>query len=616
LNLRRFIPKSRRARIGTLAAIIAVAVAVPVIATTLAPSKFEIDIDNSSTDHPLQANLTVDTSGNIDWCTDFPAPTSGGCTTKAPSFAKQDDLTKSNADDALGQGTKEDSPVPSVVTGSIPPQKSDFTEFYTANEKIGDDVFLYLGWERSNTLGTANMDFELNQSDTKSSNGVTPVRTAGDLLFTYDFAKGGKVVSVHLLSWVTSGAASQCAANNAVPCWAGPKNADGSVGFDLNTSGVAVGSANDGNTPYDPIIQKTLADGTFGEVSINLTDALDLVGGSGSCESFAGAYLKSRSSTSFTSEIKDLVKPIGLSINLCKPDTITLEKRDAHGNLLAGATLELWRETNGVTGLQTTANGGTPADTKVGSCTSNQSGCTFTNITIAGVYYGHEATAPNGYNKGPDPAAQTIVIDGTGHSYTFTFTDSPAPGQIDVQKRDDSATPVGLANVTFRLYKDVGTVGTFEDGVDNVAANLVDTQTTDANGNLSFLSVPQGDYCVVEGTPPTGYSAAAPQCGVHVGLGSQPGQGPATITLTFTNPRLHKIIVITCHEGSNTLVQSTVKLNPGTADEVSKTSLGSAPAGMTAAQLCGLGGASFGGLDHGTKPLSVAIPGSGSGSGH
>ncbi len=45
------------------------------------------------------------------------------------------------------------------------------------------------------------MDFEFNQSSVISTNGVTPVRTAGDVLIQYDLAKGGtnpRVVPVPL----------------------------------------------------------------------------------------------------------------------------------------------------------------------------------------------------------------------------------------------------------------------------------------------------------------------------------------------------------------------------------------------------------------------------------
>ena len=54
-----------------------------------------------------------------------------------------------------------------AVTGSIPPDKSDLTRFDEASEDCTNGHnFLCLAWERSNVLGTANMDFEINQKAT------------------------------------------------------------------------------------------------------------------------------------------------------------------------------------------------------------------------------------------------------------------------------------------------------------------------------------------------------------------------------------------------------------------------------------------------------------------
>ncbi len=105
------------------------------------------------------------------------------------------DPVKNSADNALGQGAKEDDVAPTVVTGSIPPSKDDLSRFYINKERVGGDDYLYMAWERSNLLGSAHMDFELNQDATPSANGVTPVRTAGDLLFDFDF--GGSGVPAH-----------------------------------------------------------------------------------------------------------------------------------------------------------------------------------------------------------------------------------------------------------------------------------------------------------------------------------------------------------------------------------------------------------------------------------
>src|SRR5262249_40017708 len=130
------------------------------------------------------------------------------------------DKATGSGDDSFGQGTKEDTPVPSVVDGSIPPNKSDLLNFGVYLETNANGKFLNVFWHRvQEPSGTTNMDFEFNQSSTISSNGDTPVRTAGDVLIQYDLAQGGTNPQLFLSRWVVSGAGSQCQASNSTPCW-------------------------------------------------------------------------------------------------------------------------------------------------------------------------------------------------------------------------------------------------------------------------------------------------------------------------------------------------------------------------------------------------------------
>jgi len=101
------------------------AIALPGLAT-LSPSTFNAG----------DGNLTVQGS-ETDWAT------------PAPNLQKGIDKPTGQNDDSFGQGTKEDTAVPTVVSGQIPNNKSDLTRFYVANEKVGGKEFLYLAWERS-----------------------------------------------------------------------------------------------------------------------------------------------------------------------------------------------------------------------------------------------------------------------------------------------------------------------------------------------------------------------------------------------------------------------------------------------------------------------------------
>jgi hypothetical protein len=264
---------------------------------------------------PSAAGTPIDIDGDLiagagrDWET-----LSNKINCGSPKIGCDLDKPTGTTDDSFGQGTKEDSPVPSVVSGAIPNNKSDLQRFYVSNERFNTTDFLYLAWERVQApTGTTNMDFELNQSSQKSANGVTPVRTAGDILIKYDLSKGGTQPTLGFHKWVTSGNASTvCEASNTVPCWGkGTALLNGALAA-VNTGSVT-----------DPILapgqngSRTLDALTFGEASINLQLTGIFPESGTSCVSFGQAYLKSRSSDSFTSEIKDFIAPIPVSVTNC-----------------------------------------------------------------------------------------------------------------------------------------------------------------------------------------------------------------------------------------------------------------------------------------------------------
>jgi hypothetical protein len=253
---------------------------------SLAGSNFEIDTD---------ANLKVNDAGSLDWLNVGDVP-------KA-------DLASGAGDNSFGNGSKEDTPVPSVVSGSIPPNKSDLLNFSTYLETVGTHLFLHMFWHRvQEPSGTTNMDFEFNQSKVLSANGVTPVRTANDLLIQYDLAQGGTNPQLFLSKWVTSGASSLCEASNSVPCWGDRVN--------LSTAGVATGSINTSAIlAADSGGLGAISPRTFGEATVDFSNPIFT--GGGGCISFGSAYLKSRSSDSFTAAMKDFIAPAPTNVDNC-----------------------------------------------------------------------------------------------------------------------------------------------------------------------------------------------------------------------------------------------------------------------------------------------------------
>src|SRR5215207_4447846 len=182
---------------------------------SLPGSLFEIDSD---------ANLKLDDAGRIDWAT---VPQTNSALT---GEVRATDKPTGQNDDSFVQGTKEDTPVPVSEFGSIPNNKSDLLHFGVTLEKnAAGHRFMHMFWHRvQEPTGTTNMDFEFNQSKTISTNGVTPRRTAGDLLIQYDLAQGGTNPQLFLSKWVTAAsaaadptvpdsAAQACEASNSFP---------------------------------------------------------------------------------------------------------------------------------------------------------------------------------------------------------------------------------------------------------------------------------------------------------------------------------------------------------------------------------------------------------------
>ena len=340
-------------------------------------------------------NMVVNTTGNKDWVSN------------SINRVRGDDVTSGSSDNSFGQGTKEDDPNVSVVTGSIPPQKSDLTRFYVGNEVAAGNIYLYLAWERSNVLGSANMDFEINklaQPNLTTTGAKTLNRSAGDMLITFDFTNGGGTPVLGLLRWVTTGAKTQCFSANAIPCWGNR--------VDLSAAGFAEGAVNTG-TISEAVAGGTLDELEFGEAAINMTAAG--IFPSNACTAFGSAFLKSRSSASFPAEVKDFVAPQPVNISNC--GKIIVRKVTENGNASFGYT---------TTGSPTNLN---PSSFSL----SNGQSRTYDDTTgqvQPGSYSVTESTLPAGWTL---KNLACTTVSGTGTSATpsgATVNITMAPGGL------------------------------------------------------------------------------------------------------------------------------------------------------------------------------------------
>lgn len=452
---------------------------------TLTGSNFEIDTD---------ANLKLDHTGgqSADWATVADTP-------KA-------DSPSGSGDESFGNGSKEDTAVPTVVDGSIPPNKSDLKSFGIWQEGSTSNGFLNLYWTRvQDPQGTTNMDFEFNQlkADPDVGNGVTPLRTAGDLLITYDLAKGGTHPLLSLREWSGTawGAATDLTASN---------KAAGSI----NTASIPAGES-DGVGPLDPR--------TFGEAQIDLgaifTD-------NSVCQSFGSAYLKSRSSDSFTAALKDFVPPVAINISNC--GSIKIIKKDDANNALAGAVFTLYKD-NTPTGTSKGAEDTTTGKTCTTAIVSGVASCTITNVP-QGAYWVVETTTPTGYDTAADQNV-TVTADNT---VELTFTNPRQRGAITVHKTRKHAasgsTPIAQQGVTFTVKK----------GTTTLATGL-----TDANGDVCFDNLLFDTYTLHE-TVPSGYHGEADKSVTVDNKASctvPTGQTSAGETVNFVNTPLTNLTV-------------------------------------------------------------------------
>jgi len=392
-----------RARIGACAATAAVgllalsgvALATPP-ASQLANSTFEF----------RDGNLIVDQLGNHDWAN---ASTLG--------FNSGADKQTGQTDDSFGQGTKEDTPIPTIVQGSIPNNKSDLTRFYIAHEIVNGNLVVYLAWERVQApRGTTNIDFELNQSSEVNDNGPggtsgTPVRTAGDVLIKYDLAKGGTRPVLGFHRWITSGnAQTDCEASNSLPCW--------DKVHALSSAAEADGQTN-AATVTDPIAGVSLDPLTFGEAAVDLS-AAGIVGSG--CNPFAQAYVKSRSSDSFTAEVKDFILPISTNFNTCGDINIAkvddTPAADGGPNPVGGATFTLYNDVGTVGTFEpgTDTSTGRSCETSSADSLTNPGTCSITGVP-PGAYCIDETGVPPGYDAtsytATNPQCFTVTTGGT-----------------------------------------------------------------------------------------------------------------------------------------------------------------------------------------------------------
>jgi hypothetical protein len=587
-------PNPRRRRgwlaLGAAGSLLAAFAFAPV--TTLADNASGCDFAANGTTEscsgPLSGSTFAGGDGNL-----LTSPTTFGTTdwqslSSAGLLNEGVDLASGSGDNSFGQGTKEDNAAVTVVSGSIPPNKSDLTRFYEASEFANGSNFLYLAWERTNVLGSANMDFEINAVSTPglgSPGAHTINRTTGDLLVTFDFTNGGGTPTLGLLRWVTSGSTSQCFASNSLPCWGNHVTLNGtdSIGAVNNLDAVT--------DPIGPNAPRSLAALTFGETAINLSSAG--VFPAGTCVAFGSTFLKSRASASFTAEVKDFVAPVPVNISNCGQITIIkhTDPRGMNQNFSYTSTIP-----NPATGSNSPS---CTTDTTPSSFTLNDNGNTTsdsaantedcTNV-VAGSYTVTEGAEPANFTLESLTCTATTGSSGT--------QDGTKPFQADI-----SVIPGGHVTCTY-VNQGTGAILVTKtaknhnsgDSNQHPLAGAIFTvngvsKTTDANGQACFDGLTIGTaYTVTETSAPAGYSidtaskSVTPSSAASCTSGTPDGVSFTDTPLTDISATATSQVTgvtnstITCKDASGNIVGNSPQ---GPGDPVTATATGLKPGTYT-----------------------------------
>ncbi|MGV9312888.1 SpaA isopeptide-forming pilin-related protein [Streptomyces sp. NPDC003691] len=240
----------------------------------------------------------------------------------------------------------------------------------------------------------------------------------------------------------------------------------------------------------------------------------------------------------FNGDLPDCSTPVPTApVRVVKEDATT-------GLPLAGATFQLWEESNGVPGLQTT---GVSPDDQVGSpCVTGVDG-TCSQTVVPGTYYWQETAAPPGYDLPANPVFPVVLTaDDVPDGVTVTADNSrtPVTGEISVEKTD-SETGLPLAGAIFELWQETNGVPGLQTAGADPDTQLPPDCTTDVVGECSRI-VPLGTYYWREVSAPPGYDLPATtvfpltlteenaSTGVSVAVTNTetpvpPGEGPVTV---------------------------------------------------------------------------------------
>ena len=145
------------------------------------------------------------------------------------------------------------------------------------------------------------------------------------MLITYTFDGNDGAVDIGLSRWLVGG--ETCEAASSTPCWGV-----------VTPLAETVAQANiNRESVYEPFLHKIIAEQTFGEVTLNLTE-VGVFSNPNVCVNFGSAHVKSRSSDSFNASLKDFIPPILVNVSNCGSLTVNITTEPDNGATYAFIT--------------------------------------------------------------------------------------------------------------------------------------------------------------------------------------------------------------------------------------------------------------------------------------
>ena len=217
------------------------------------------------------------------------------------------------------------------------------------------------------------------------------------------------------------------------------------------------------------------------------------------------ARLPSNGNKTVTVTFRDSVKVTG-------EGSIRKVDADDPSKGLAGAVIKITGVDNSFTGTYTTSEGGYLTDVP------------WDKIPI-GSYIAEEITPPTGYAKSPEQSKVKQSFHWNGKDDVALIFENDANVKVQLMKLDDSNKP--LPGAVFNIIKN---------------GQIIGTEVTDENGNITITDVTEGMYAFIEVSAPAPYARLTEPVIAHVDQATINGGG--TVTVTASDKKLPNLTIL------------------------------------------------------------------------